>query len=82
MDGIPNENLQEIPMADLVTGEIEFRGCRAHANRAEASAQMVKNGQVEVDPLFTHEFDFEDFDEAYETFTERKEDAIKVALTF
>ncbi len=80
MDGIPNENLQEIPMADLVTNEIEFRGCRAHANRAEASARLVKNGQVDVDSLFTHEFDFENFDEAYETFTERKEDAIKVAL--
>jgi L-iditol 2-dehydrogenase len=82
MDGIPNENRQEIPMADLVTNEIEFRGCRAHANRAEASARLVKNGQVDVDALFTHEFDFEDFDEAYETFTERKEDAIKVALRF
>jgi L-iditol 2-dehydrogenase len=82
MDGIPNENLQDIPMADLVTDEIEFRGCRAHANRAEASARLVQNGQVAVDPLFTHEFDFEDFDEAYETFTERLDDAIKVALTF
>ncbi|WP_254533898.1 zinc-dependent alcohol dehydrogenase [Natrinema gelatinilyticum] len=82
MDGIPNENLQEIPMADLVTNEIEFRGCRAHANRADASARLVKNGRVEVDPLFTHEFDFEDFHEAYETFTERKDDAVKVALTF
>ncbi len=82
MDGIPNENLQEIPMADLVKNQIEFRGCRAHANRAEASARLVSNGQVAVDPLFTHEFDFEDFDEAYETFTERKDDAVKVALTF
>lgn len=82
MDGIPNENLQEIPMADLVTNEIEFRGCRAHANRAEASARLVKNGQVDVEPLFTHEFEFERFQEAYDTFTERRDDAIKVVLTF
>lgn len=82
MDGIPKENLQEIPMADLVTEEIEFRGCRAHANRAEASARLVKNGQVDVDALFTHEFEFEEFDRAYETFTERMDNAIKVALRF
>lgn len=82
LDGIPKENLQEIPMADLVTNEIEFRGCRAHANRAQASARLVKNGLVDVDRLFTHEFEFESFDTAYETFTERQENAIKVALTF
>lgn len=81
LDGIPSENMQSVPMADLVTDEIEFRGCRAHANKAQASARLVRKGQVEVDSLFTHEFAFEDFDEAYETFTERKEDAIKVVLT-
>jgi L-iditol 2-dehydrogenase len=82
LDGIPKENLKEIPMADLVKEEIDFRGARAHANKAEASARMVENGQTDVDSLITHEFNFEDFGEAFETFTERKENAIKVVCRF
>ena len=80
LDGIPNENLAAIPMADIVTREIDFRGARAHANKAEASAEMVRNGQTDVEVLITHEFDFEDFDEAYRTSKERIDGAIKVVL--
>ena len=82
LDGIPNEEFQEIPVGTLVKQEIDFRGARAHANKAKASARMVENGQTDVDALITHEFDFEDFEEAFETFTERKDGAIKVALNF
>jgi len=82
LDGIPNDNDVEIPIADVVTQEIELRGARAHANLAEASERMVRNGQTDVGTLITHEFDFEDFEQAWETSTERLEDAIKVALRF
>lgn len=82
LDGIPNTEYQEIPVGTLVKQEIDFRGARAHANKAEASARMVENGQTDVDALITHEFEFEEFEEAFETFTERKEGAIKVAMTF
>ncbi|RQG87819.1 alcohol dehydrogenase [Natrarchaeobius halalkaliphilus] len=80
LDGIPKVNHQEIPMADLVTEEIEFRGCRAHANLAEASARLVENGTVDVSALVTHEFSFNEFETAYETFVDRHDGAIKVAL--
>lgn len=82
LDGIPNENLQKIPVADIVKNEIDFRGARAHANKAEASAEMVRNGQTDVSKLITHEFDFDEFEEAFETAVERKGDAIKVVLNF
>ena len=82
LDGIPNDNLQEIPIADVVKEEIDLRGARAHANKAEASARMVANGQTDVGALVTHEFDFADFEDAWETFVERKDGAIKVALLF
>jgi len=82
LDGIPKTNLLEIPIADLVKEEIDFRGARAHANKAEPSAQMVANGQTDVDSLITHTFDFEDFEDAFETFKERKDGAIKVVCEF
>jgi L-iditol 2-dehydrogenase len=82
LDGIPKNNMQEIPMADLVKEEIDFRGARAHANKAEASARMVENGQTDVGSLITHEFDFSEFPEAFETFKQRKDGAIAVVCTF
>ena len=81
-DGIPNDDLIDFPVGDLVLNQIELRGARAHANRAGDSARLVADGEVDVDRLLTHEFDFDDFETAYETFTERQDDAIKVALRF
>ncbi|MFC7214492.1 zinc-binding dehydrogenase [Saliphagus sp. GCM10025334] len=82
LDGIPKSDYQEVQVGDIVKQEIDFRGARAHANKAEASARLVENGQTDVASLITHEFDFEDFEDAFETFTERKDGAIKVALNF
>jgi L-iditol 2-dehydrogenase len=82
LDGIPNTNLLKVPIADLVKEEIDFRGARAHANKAEASARMVENGQTDVDSLITHEFDFDDFEEAFSTFKNREDGAIKVVCKF
>ncbi|WP_312910275.1 zinc-dependent alcohol dehydrogenase [Natronosalvus caseinilyticus] len=82
LDGIPKSDYQEVQVGDIVKQEIDFRGARAHANKAEASARLVENGQTDVESLITHEFDFEDFEDAFETFTERKDGAIKVALNF
>ena len=82
LDGIPKTNLLEIPMADLVKEEIDFRGARAHANKAEASARMVKNGQTDVESLITHEFEFEEFEDAFNTFKNREDGAIKVVCQF
>ena len=80
LDGIPNDNMQELPVADIVTQEMDVRGARAHANKARASEAMVRNGQTDVGVLITHEFDFEDFADAWDTFVDRKEGAIKVAM--
>lgn len=82
LDGIPKDDYQEVQVGDIVKQEIDFRGARAHANKAEASARMVENGQTDVESLITHEFDFENFEDAFETFTDRKDGAIKVALNF
>lgn len=82
LDGIPNENLQSIPVADVVKNELELKGARAHANLAEPSERLVSTGRTDVRPLITHTFDFADFEEAYRTSVDRIDDAIKVVLTF
>ena len=81
-DGIPNDDLIDFPVGDLVLNQIELRGARAHANRAADSARLVATGAIDVGRLLTHEFPFEDFESAYETFTQREDGAIKVVLRF
>ena len=43
---------------------------------------MVENRQTDVEALITHQFDFEEFEEAFDTFDHRKDGAIKVVLNF
>lgn len=81
VDGVPTEALNEVPLAQIVKEELDVRGARAHANKAEASAELVRTGKVDLDPLITHEFDLEEFDAAYEAATSAEEDAIRVVMT-
>ena len=80
LDGMPTDPSFDIPVGEVVKQEIDVRGCRAHANRAEASERLVRTGQVELEPLVTHEFPLSEFETAYETFTEGDELSIRVAL--
>lgn len=79
--GVPKDDRQSIAVGELVKREIDYRGTRAHANYAGRSARLVEQDQIDVDALITHEFEFDDFEEAFETFAERKDGAIKVALS-
>lgn len=81
IDGVPTEALNEIPVAELVKQEIDLRGARAHANKAEASAELVRTGMVDLGPLITHEFDLREFDEAYATATDPAVASIRVVMT-
>lgn len=81
LDGMPTEEYFELPVGEIVKGEIDVRGCRAHANQAEASERLVRTGQVHLEPLVTQQFPLSEFPEAYETFTQGDELSIRVALT-
>jgi len=82
LDGIPNDNDVEIPIADVVTQEIELRGARAHANLAEASERMVRNGQTDVGTLITHEFAFDEADEAFDLMASKADGVVKPLVDF
>lgn len=80
VDGVPTEAVNEIPVAQIALEEKEFVGNRAHANKSEASERLVRSGQVDLTPLITHEFDLEEFDDAYEARTDPDENALRVVL--
>jgi len=79
LDGMPAEAEHSIPTREIVRKQLDVRGCRAHANLAEASARLVRTGQVDLAPLVAREFPLADFEDAYRTFTE-EDGMIRVVL--
>ena len=69
LDGMPAVADLTLPVRTVVKNELDVRGCRAHANLADASADLVRTGQVDLERLVSREFPLADFETAYATFT-------------
>jgi L-iditol 2-dehydrogenase len=79
LDGMPAEPEHAIPTREIVRKQLDVRGCRAHANLAEASARLVRTGQVDLQPFISGEYPLSAFQEAYRTFT-AEDGMIRVVL--
>jgi L-iditol 2-dehydrogenase len=77
--GIPMEDAR-IPLQRLVLDEIDVVGVRAAAGEMPQAIALVAAGRVRLAELITHRFGLEDFAEAYATFTERRDGALKVIV--
>jgi L-iditol 2-dehydrogenase len=77
--GIPMEDAA-IPMQKLVLGEVDLVGVRATAGGMPRAIELAAAGRIRLGELITHRFALEDFAEAYATFTERREGALKVIV--
>jgi L-iditol 2-dehydrogenase len=78
--GIPMEDAR-IPMQRLVLDEIDVVGVRASAGEMPRAIALVAAGRIRLKQLITHRFALTDFAEAYDTFTERRDGALKVVVT-
>jgi L-iditol 2-dehydrogenase len=77
--GIPFDAAR-IPMQRLVLDEIDVVGVRAAAGEMPRAIQLVADGRIRLRELITHRFALEDFGDAYATFTERRDGALKVVV--
>jgi L-iditol 2-dehydrogenase len=77
--GIPLQDAR-LPMQRLVLDEIDVVGVRAAAGEMPRAIQLVAGGRLRVRELVTHRFALDDFAEAYATFTERRDGALKVIV--
>jgi L-iditol 2-dehydrogenase len=78
--GIPMDDAR-IPMQRLVLDEIDLVGVRAAAGEMPRAIALVAAGRIRLKELITHRFALADFAEAYGTFTERRDGALKVVVT-
>jgi L-iditol 2-dehydrogenase len=64
----------------LVLDEIDLVGVRATAGGMPRVIELVAGRRLRLAELITHRFVLEDFSEAYATFTERRDGALKVIV--
>jgi L-iditol 2-dehydrogenase len=77
--GIPMEDAR-VPLQRVVLDEIEIVGVRAAAGEMPRAIALVAAGRIRLRELITHRFGLEDFADAYRTFTERIDGALKVIV--
>jgi L-iditol 2-dehydrogenase len=77
--GIPLEDAR-IPMQRLVLDEIDLVGVRATAGEMPRAIELAASGRLRLHELITHRFALDAFADAYDTFTQRRDGALKVIV--
>jgi L-iditol 2-dehydrogenase len=77
--GIPKEPVQ-IDFQKIVLEELDLYGVRANRNTMEEVIPLMADGRIPAAKLITHHFKLADFTEAFRTFNERVDGALKVIV--
>ena len=77
--GLPLEDAR-IPMQRLVLDELDLVGVRAAAGEMPRAIELAATGRLRLRELITHRFALDAFADAYATFTERRDGALKVIV--
>jgi L-iditol 2-dehydrogenase len=77
--GIPLSDAS-LPMPRTVLDEIDVVGVRASAGEMPRAIELAATGRIRLRELITHRYSLEDFADAYATFTERTDGALKVIV--
>lgn len=73
--------LSGVDLSTIVRGHLDVLGSVANPKGASGRAlTLLGRGQVDVKPLITHRFPLERFAEAWRTFVERRDGAIRVMI--
>ncbi len=79
--GIPATDLkEEIAFRHIVHNQIRILGSRANPNVAWKVNALIAAKQLQVSDLITHTFPLTQFEEALQTFLERRDGAVKVVV--
>ncbi len=77
----PGRELNGIDLSTIVRGHLDIFGSLANPRGISARGlALMARGLVDVQPLITHRFRLSKFAEAWETFVERRDGAIRVML--
>ena len=77
---IPSEDGQNLAVKSLVMNQITLHGVRANPNCSQTVISMIEQGTVNAKAQITHTFGIDQIHEAFDTFIERKDGAVKVVI--
>lgn len=77
--GVPLEPCV-LPLQRIVFEEMDLVGVRANPGTCEEVIPLIAEGKLDVDAVTTHSFPLAEFAQAYETFTQRIDGALKVLI--
>lgn len=77
----PGRELSGVDLSTIVRGHLDILGSLANPRGVSGRGlELMARGAVDVKPLITHCFALEQFEEAWATFVERRDGAIRVML--
>lgn len=77
----PGRELSGVDLSVIVRGHLDILGALANPHGvSRRGLDLMARGLVDVQPLITHHFALPDFDQAWDTFVERRDGAMRVML--
>ena len=77
----PGRELSGVDLSTIVRGHLDILGSLANPRGISARGlELIARGAVNVQPLITHHFPLDEFDQAWTTFVERRDGAIRVMV--
>lgn len=77
---IPAKDGQEAALKSLVMNQITLHGIRANPNCSGEVLSLMGSGLVDVKKMITHVFSIDQIHEAFDTFQNRRDGAVKVVV--
>lgn len=78
--GWPGQTHMNINIAPLIVDQIALLGSRANPNCASAVLSLMKAGSLHVTDIITHRFTLDEYQQAFDTFMNRTDGALKVII--
>jgi len=78
--GLPPEAEIKMPIVEAVIKELKFVTSFRYCNVFEEAVSLINHGRVNLEPLLTHEFSFDQTLEAFAVSEHEKDKAIKVMI--
>lgn len=78
--GMGPEDIFEFDFAKLMNKVVDIRSVFRYKNQYPVAIDAVKNGTIDISGVASHEFDFEDIEEAFRVNIEDIQDVVKVVI--
>lgn len=74
------ERNQILPLPEMYGKNLVFKTGGVDGSHCSEIMKMIENGEIDATPLLTHTFQFDNIENAYRLFSERRDGVMKIAI--